>query len=83
MRRGLLIWNIVLTVIVLGAIAAGFFLYNDYYHVTEQRLLALSQHIEEMNSVMQEHTAVINEQAAVVNIHLAEMSDEYEATIEE
>jgi len=83
MHRGLLIWNIVLTIIVLGGMTAGFLFYNDYYHFTERRFLALTQHIEEMNAVVQEHTAVINEQAAVINNHLAEMSNEYEATIEE
>jgi len=82
MLRILLIWNIVLTMIVLGGMAAGFFLYNDYYHVTEQKILTLSQHVEEMNAVVQEHATVINEQAAVINNHLAKMSDEYEATIE-
>ena len=83
MPRGLLIWNIVLTMIVLGGMAAGFFLFNDYYHITEQKMLTLSQHVEELNAVVQEHTEVINEQTAVINNHLAEMSDEYKATIEE
>lgn len=83
MLRGLLIWNIILTIIVLGGMAVGFFLYNDYHQVTEERIIVLSRHVEEMNAVVQEHTAVINEQAAVINNHLAKMSDEYEATIEE
>jgi uncharacterized coiled-coil protein SlyX len=83
MLRILLIWNIVLTMIVLGGMATGFFLYNDYRHVTEERTIALSQHVEEMNAVVQEHTAVINEHAEIINNHITKMSDEYEATIEE
>jgi len=83
MLRILLIWNIVLTIIVLGGMATGFFLYNDYHQVTEQNILELSQHVEEMNAVVQEHAAVINEQTVVINNHLAKMSDEYTATIEE
>jgi uncharacterized coiled-coil protein SlyX len=81
--RGLLIWNIVLTMVVLGGMAAGFFLYTDYRQITEERIIALSQHVEEVNAVVQEHTAVINEQAAVINNQITKMSDEYEANIEE
>lgn len=83
MYKGLLIWNIALTVIVLGGMTTGYFLYNNKFQITEQKILSLSQHGEEMNAVVQEHTTVINEQATIINNHLAKLSDEYTATIKE
>lgn len=83
MKKGLLIWNIALTIIVIGGLITGFLVQkNNNSHVSEE-IIVIAQHLEELNAVLAEHAVVINEHATAINSNMNDISTEYGTAIEE
>ena len=82
MRRWFLIWNTALSVVLVGGLLAGFFYINNYKNVTEQEILTLRQHIDELTAVMTQQSEVLNEHAQIINGRMESMNEEVMATIE-
>ena len=61
---------------------AGFFYINNYNNVTEQEILTLRQHIDELTAVMTQQSEVLNEHAQIINGRMESMNEEVMATIE-
>ena len=83
MRRWLLVWNIALSVVLVGGLLAGFFYINNYKNVTEQEILTLRQHIDGLTAVMTQQSEVLNEHAQIINGRMKSMNEEVMAAIEE
>jgi hypothetical protein len=78
----MLAWNIMLTVVLILALASAFLAYNNYKTVTESRILVVTESLQEMNDVMSQQAQVINQHALVINEHTQIMDEEYFAVIE-
>ena len=83
MRKWLLVWNIALSVVLVGGLLAGFFYINNYNNVTEQEILTLRQHINELTAVTTQQSEVLNEHARIINGRMESMDEEVKAAIEE
>ena len=83
MKKSFLIWNIALTVIVIGGLITGFFVQRSYNSRVSEEITIIAQHLVEMNSVLTEHAAVINEHATVINSNMNDMNKDYVTAIEE
>jgi len=83
MKKAFLIWNIALTVIVIGGLITGFFVQRNYNSRVSEEITIIAQHLEEMNSVLTEHAFVINEHATVINSNMNDMNKDYVTAIEE
>jgi methyl-accepting chemotaxis protein len=79
MHRGLLTWNIILTVLLI----AGFLVQYNYINLNNDRTRIMSQNFEQINEVISKQSAVISEQARVINENAELMNEEYLAAIEE
>jgi methyl-accepting chemotaxis protein len=79
MHRGLLAWNIILTVLLI----AGFLALYNFINLNNKRILIMSQNFEQINEVISKQSAVISEQARVINENAELMNEEYLAAIEE
>lgn len=82
MRKGLLIWNITLTVLLVGGLLASYFFIENYNNVNEQELLMLRQHVNELTAVMAQQSEVLNEHAQIINGRVESMNEEVVAAIE-
>jgi len=83
MHRALLIWNVVLTVIVIGGLAGVFWLQNQYQQTTEERIATLSKDVIEMHTMLEDQAATINEHASIINKYITETSESYCAALDE
>ncbi len=82
MRKGLLVWNIILTVVLVGGLLAGYLYIRNYNSTTEQEILILHQHINELTTVMAQQSEVLNEHAQIINGRLESMNEEVVTAIE-
>ncbi len=82
MRKGLLIWNAILTVVVIGGLLAGYFFIRNYKTATEEETLMLRQHVDELTAVVAQQSEVINEHAQIINGRMESMNEEVAAAIE-
>ena len=82
MHRGLLIWNITLTIVLVGGLLAGYFYIKNYNTITEEEILTLRQHVDELTTVMAQQSEVINEHAQIINGRMESMNEEVVAAIE-
>ena len=82
MHRGLLIWNITLTVVLVGGLLSGYFYIKNYNTITEEEILTLRQHVDELTTVMAQQSEVINEHAQIINGRMESMNEEVVAAIE-
>ena len=82
MRKGLLIWNIILTIVLLGGMLAGYFWVRNCNTTAEQEISTLRQHINELTTVMAQQSEVLNEHAQILNGRMASMNDAVVAAIE-
>jgi len=83
MYKKLLIWNIILTVVLVGGLLAGYFYIKNYNTATEEEMLLLRQHVNELTAVMTQQSAVLNEHAQIINGRMESMNEEVLAAIEE
>jgi uncharacterized coiled-coil protein SlyX len=82
MRKGLIVWNIILTIVLVGGLLAGYFYISNYNSNTEQEISMLHQHINELNAVMAQQSEVLNEHAQIINGRLESMNEEVVTAIE-
>lgn len=82
MHKGLLVWNITLTIVLVGGLLAGYFYIKNYNTITEEEILTLRQHVDELTTVMAQQSEVINEHAQIINGRMASMNEEVVAAIE-
>ena len=82
MHKGLLIWNIILTIVLVGGLLAGYFFVRNYNSTTEQEMSMLRQHINELTAIMAQQSEVINEHAQIINDRMENMNEEVVAAIE-
>jgi len=83
MHKGLLAWNIVLTLILVTGCGLGFYLFQNYRDITEERILTISQGLQELNDVVSQHAITINRHAELVNDHISSINEEYAAALKE
>jgi len=83
MYRGLVIFNIVLTLLLIAGLAWVFRLESNFESLTEEKISVLSESLREMNEVMNEHAQVLSEHAKILNQHTKLMDERYLAAIEE
>jgi len=83
MRKWLLVWNIALSVVLVGGLLAGFFYINNYKNATEQEILTLRQHINGLTAVTTQQSEVLSEHAQIINGRMESMNEEVTAAIEE
>jgi hypothetical protein len=83
MHRGLLVWNITLSIVLVGGLLAGYFYIRNYNACTEEELSTLRQHIDELTVVMSQQSEVINEHAQIINGRMESMNEEVIAAINE
>ena len=83
MHKGLLAWNIILTIIVVTGCGLGYYLFEDYRVITEERILTVSQSLQELNGVVVKHAETINQQAASINSYVSNVNEEYTAALKE
>ena len=81
MRRGFLIWNIILTVLLLSGFSVGYFMQYRFINHTNERIYVLNENLKEMNEAISEYARVINEQTNVINENANLVNDEYLAAI--
>jgi len=81
MHKGLLIWNIALSVLLIGGSLAGLFLFQNYNRLTEEKFARLQQYLYQLNTTVAAQSEVINEHAAIINEHVESMKEEYAAAI--
>ena len=81
MRKGLLIWNIILTIVLVGGLLAGYFFIRNYNNVAEEEILTLRQHVDELTTVMAQQSEVINEHAQIINGRMESMNEEVVAAM--
>jgi len=65
--KGLVIWNIVLTVLLIAGFLGGILMQNRFINLTNERILALSESLNTMNTVMNQHAEVISQHANIIN----------------
>jgi hypothetical protein len=82
MGKKLLIWNIVLTVLLLAGFLGGFLMQRSFINLTNERILVISESLNEMNKVMNQHAEVISQHAKIINEHNNLRDEEYLAVIE-
>ncbi len=82
MHKGLLVWNITLTIVLVGGLLAGYLYLKNYNTGTEEELSALRQHVDELTVVMAQQSEVINEHAQIINGRMESMNEEVAAAIE-
>ena len=82
MHKGLLVWNVILTIVLVGGLLAGYFLIENYNAATEEEVLVLRQHIDELTVVMTQQSEVLNEHAQIINGRMESMNEEVMAAIE-
>ena len=82
MHKGLLVWNVILTIVLVGGLLAGYFLIENYNAATEEEVLVLRQHINELTVVMTQQSEVLNEHAQIINGRMESMNEEVMAAIE-
>jgi len=82
MRKGLFIWNIILTIVLIGGLLAVYFYIRNYNTTTEQEILTLRQHINELTTVMAQQSEVLNEHAQIINGRFESMNEEVVTAIE-
>ncbi len=82
MHKGLLAWNITLTIVLVGGLLAGYFYIKNYNTGTEEELSTLRQHVDELTVVMAQQSEVINEHAQIINGRMESMNEEVAAAIE-
>ncbi len=82
MHKGLLIWNIILTIVLVGGLLAGYFYIKNYHAAAEEEILTLRQHLDELTAIMAQQSEVINEHAQIINGRMESMNEEVMAAIE-
>jgi uncharacterized coiled-coil protein SlyX len=82
MRKGLLAWNIILTIVLAGGLLAGYFYIRNYNTTTEEEISRLRQHLNELTAIMTQQSEVINEHAQIINGRMESMNEEVMAAIE-
>jgi uncharacterized coiled-coil protein SlyX len=82
MHKGLLVWNIILTIVLVGGFLAGYFFVRNYNNATEQEMSVLHQHVNELSAVVAQQSETINEHAQIINGRLESISEEVEAAME-
>ena len=80
--KGLVIWNIVLTVLLIVGFLGGVLMQNKFINLTNERILALSESLNTMNTVMNQHAEVISQHARIINENNDLRDGEYLAVIE-
>ena len=80
--KGLVIWNIVLTVLLIVGFLGGVLMQNKFINLTNERILALSESLNTMNTVMNQHAEVISQHAGIINENNNLRDGEYLAVIE-
>ena len=80
--KGLVIWNIVLTVLLIAGFLGGVLMQNRFINLTNERILALSESLNTMNTVMNQHAEVISQHARIINENNDLRDGEYLAVIE-
>ena len=80
--KGLVIWNIVLTVLLIAGFLGGVLMQNRFINLTNERILALSESLNTMNTVMNQHAEVISQHASIINQNNDLRDGEYLAVIE-
>jgi len=80
--KGLVIWNIVLTVLLIAGFLGGILMQNRFINLTNERILALSESLNTMNTVMNQHAEVISQHANIINQNNNLRDGEYLAVIE-
>ena len=80
--KGLVIWNIVLTVLLIAGFLGGILMQNRFINLTNERILALSESLNTMNTVMNQHAEVISQHAGIINENNNLRDGEYLAVIE-
>ena len=80
--KGLVIWNIVLTVLLIVGFLGGVLMQNRLINLTNERILALSESLNTMNTVMNQHAEVISQHAGIINENNNLRDGEYLAVIE-
>jgi len=82
MYRGLVIWNILLTLLLLTGLGWVFHRENNLESLAEERFSVLSQSLVEMNGVISQHAQVLGEHAKILNQHTKLMDEGYLTAIE-
>jgi len=80
--KGLVIWNIVLTVLLIAGFLGGFLMQNRFINLTNERILAISESLNTMNTVMNQQAEVISQHAKIINENNNLRDEEYLAVIE-
>ena len=80
--KGLVIWNIVLTVLLIAGFLGGVLMQNRFINLTNEKILALSESLNTMNTVMNQHAEVISQHASIINENNDLRDGEYLAVIE-
>ena len=80
--KGLVIWNIVLTVLLIAGFLGGVLMQNRFINLTNERILALSESLNTMSTVMNQHAEVISQHASIINQNNNLRDGEYLAVIE-
>jgi seryl-tRNA synthetase len=83
MYKKLLVWNIILTVVLVGGGLAAYFYIKNCNTATEEEILMLRQHVNELTIVVTQQSAVLNEHAQIINGRMESMNEEIMAAIEE
>ena len=82
MRKGLIIWNAILTVLVIGGLLAGYFFIRNYKTAAEEETSMLRQHVSELTAVVAQQSEVINEHSQIINGRMESINEEVAAAIE-
>ncbi len=77
MHKGLLAWNIILTVLLVTA----FLVQGSYINLINERIVVLNENLMEMSKAMNEQAEFINAHAKVINQHADLINEEYLAAI--
>jgi len=80
--KGLVIWNIVLTVLLIAGFLGGVLMQNRFINLTNERILAISESLNTMNTVMNQQAEVISQHAKIINENNNLRDEEYLAVIE-
>jgi len=81
MHKGLLVWNIILTVLTV-LLVAGILVQNNFISLNSERIRITDENFAGINEVVKEHAVVIGEHAKVINENAELMNEEYLAAIE-
>lgn len=86
MRKGLLIWNSIITVLlIVGLVTAGYYLtiMEQKISVLTQENMTIRQAISQQTAVINQQTEVINQQSEIIDYNLNLAYEEYLATIKD